>query len=257
MKPKKQAVEEDKPKVPAYIVTFSDMTTLLLTFFVMLLSLSSMQDPDMFRQGRDAFRFSLDFLGLGTLIGREQKPNFGHLKVKYSIIEGDNVEKKRSIHTKEEDTRKLFKEISELMRILPTNIRAKKSDFTITDIRFAEDDSQLNDSAKQFLNNFSSQLQQTYGSNPIGLYILGLASDQTTEKQQWILSAKRAKVVSDYLQSTLSSGTGAQTQGDTTNEWTRWSIYWWGVGSGGGWVQQDSPISQQSQILISVQKLEE
>ena len=33
--------EEKKIKVPAYIVTFSDMVTLLLTFFVLLLSFSS------------------------------------------------------------------------------------------------------------------------------------------------------------------------------------------------------------------------
>ena len=257
MKKKSQPIKEEKPKVPAYIVTFSDMTTLLLTFFVMLLSLASLQDPEMFRKGRDSFRFSLDFLGLGTLLGRENKPDLGHLKIKYSIIEDDAIEKKRNINTKEEDTRKLFKEISELMRALPSKVRAKKSDFTVTDIRFAEGGSQLDDSAKQFLNNFSSQLQQTYGSSPIGLYILGLASEQVNEKQQWILSARRAKAVSDYLQSTLSLGAGAQTQGSTSSDWTRWSVYWWGAGSGGDWVQQDSPISQQSQILISVQKIEE
>ena len=104
------------------------------------------------------------------------------------------------------------------MRTFPSKVSAKKTDFTATDIRFAEGDSQLDDSAKQFINNFSSQLQQTYGSSPIGLNILGLASGQTNEKQQWILSAKRAKAVSDYLQSTLSSGAGAQTQGSTSND---------------------------------------
>jgi chemotaxis protein MotB len=257
LKRKKQAIKEDKPKVPAYIVTFSDMTTLLLTFFVMLLSLSSMQDPDMFRKGRDSFRFSLDFLGLGTLLGREQRPDLGHPKIKYSIIEGDELEKKRNINTKEEDTRKLFKEISESMKTLPTKVSAKKSDFTVTNIHFAEGDSQLDESAKQFLNNFSSQLQQTYAFKPVRLYILGLASEQISEKQQWVLSARRAKAVSDYLQSTLSSGSGAQTQGSTSGAWSKWSIYWWGAGTGGDWVQQDSPISQESQILISVRKVEE
>jgi len=41
-------IEDDKPKVPSYIVTFSDMVTLLLTFFVMLLSLAEVQDPELF-----------------------------------------------------------------------------------------------------------------------------------------------------------------------------------------------------------------
>ncbi|MHC4291149.1 MAG: flagellar motor protein MotB, partial [Planctomycetota bacterium] len=35
--------EESKTPVPSYIVTYSDMITLLLTFFVMLLSLAETQ----------------------------------------------------------------------------------------------------------------------------------------------------------------------------------------------------------------------
>ena len=35
--------EEPKTPVPSYIVTYSDMITLLLTFFVMLLSLAKTQ----------------------------------------------------------------------------------------------------------------------------------------------------------------------------------------------------------------------
>jgi len=51
----RRTIEEGSPKVPAYIVTFSDMTTLLLTFFVMLLSLAKMQDPELFNKGLGYF----------------------------------------------------------------------------------------------------------------------------------------------------------------------------------------------------------
>jgi chemotaxis protein MotB len=40
---RKEPPKEDKIKVPSYIVTFSDMITLLLTFFVLLLSMASEQ----------------------------------------------------------------------------------------------------------------------------------------------------------------------------------------------------------------------
>ncbi len=67
-----RVIKEGSPKVPAYIVTFSDMVTLLLTFFVMLLSLASVQDPELFNRGRGAFAQTIKDLGLGILYGKKQ-----------------------------------------------------------------------------------------------------------------------------------------------------------------------------------------
>ena len=61
--------ESAADEVPAYIVTFSDMVTLLLTFFVMLLSLATMQDPELLNKGRDSFVESLQALRSGHLHG--------------------------------------------------------------------------------------------------------------------------------------------------------------------------------------------
>ena len=76
MKLRKKAVEGGGPKVPGYIVTYSDMVTLLLTFFVMLLSLSNVQDPELFNKGRDSFLESLRCIGLGILFGRREMAGF-------------------------------------------------------------------------------------------------------------------------------------------------------------------------------------
>jgi outer membrane protein OmpA-like peptidoglycan-associated protein len=134
---------------------------------------------------------------------------------------------------------------------------ANKTDFTVTNIRFAQGDARLDESAKQFLGGFCSQLQQNYGSRPVKLYVLGLANDQRSEKEQWILSAKRAKAAADYLRGILSSGSDSQIQRSTIGGWSNWSVYWWGAGSGGDWVGQDSPIYKQSQILIAVLRVDD
>jgi chemotaxis protein MotB len=252
LKHKKQQIKEEKPKVPAYIVTFSDMTTLLLTFFVMLLTITTVRDNELFYKGRDSFRFSLGTLGLGMLLSREQKPDLGHLKIKYSITNPDKSSKNRSINTKEEKTRKLFSELQKSMKAMPSEIAAKKNDFTVTNIRFAKGDAKLDESAKQFLGGFCSQLQKNYGSRAVKLYVLGLAADQKGEKEQWILSAKRARAVADYMRGILSSGSDFQAQRGTNKNWSNWSLYWWGAGPGGDWARQDSQISKQSQILIAV-----
>ncbi len=249
---KRQPIKEEKPKVPAYIVTFSDMTTLLLTFFVMLLSLATVQDDEMFHRGRESFSYAIKTFGLGMLAGRKPKPDLGYTKVKYYMDEPNETFRGRSINAKEEKIRKLFNELNRSMKSMPSVMAANKTDFTVTNIHFAQGDAQLDESAKQFLGGFSSQLQQNYDSRPVKLYVLGLANDQKAEKEQWILSAKRAKVAADYLRSILSSGSSSQIQGSTIGGWSNWSINWWGAGPGGDWVRQDSPISKQSQILIAV-----
>ncbi len=81
MSGKRQVTEESSAKVPAYIVTFSDMVTLLLTFFVMLLSLSQIQDPELFDKGRDSFVESMENFGIGMLSGKKMGPDFGEVKI--------------------------------------------------------------------------------------------------------------------------------------------------------------------------------
>ena len=239
MRRRRRVTETKGPKVPAYIVTFSDMVTLLLTFFVMLLSLASVRDPELFYKGRGAFLQSMKELGLGMLYNRKRGPDFGSVKIKYFIDTPDKRFPGRSIDAKEEEIRRVFNDVRRSMKTLPSQIVAKKTNFSITNIRFPPGGATLNEPAKRFLTEFSLLLQQDSGSKPIKLYVLGLAGDEATEKQQWILSARRAKVVADFLQGTLSSA-------------SNWPVYSWGAGPGGDWVGQDSPISRRSQILIAV-----
>ena len=95
-KTKHSQTEESGPKVPGYIVTFSDMVTLLLTFFVMLLSLAAVQDEELFNRGRDSFSFAIKNFGLGMLWGRKLKPDFGNVKIKHFISKPDEFFKGRS-----------------------------------------------------------------------------------------------------------------------------------------------------------------
>jgi len=236
---KRKAVEESSAKVPAYIVTFSDMVTLLLTFFVMLLSLAEVQDPDLFNKGRDSFIKSIRYIGLGVLFGRKDTPDLGTIKVKHFTPEPDKTFVRRSIDVNQEKARRLFKKLTQSMTAIPSQIVAENTNFALINMRFPTGQAALNEPAKQFLTEFCLDLQQDVGSEAIKLYVLGLAGDEANEKQQWILSAKRAQVAAEYMQNALSSATD-------------WPVYSWGAGPGGDWVGQNSPISEQSHILIAV-----
>jgi len=236
---KQPPAEEGKAKVPAFIVTFSDMVTLLLTFFVMLLSLAQMQDPELFYAGQGAFVRDIRTGGLGVLLGRKRTQDFDQTQMKYPVSEPDEDSAIRTIDAKEERIRRLFKKVTETMETRRSALVAERNHFSVTNIAFSSGESQLNEAAKEFLTQFAANLQQDTDPRQMQLYVLGLAPDEQTEKKQWILSARRAQAVADFLERLLPSR-------------LQCPVYSWGAGPGGYWVTPDGPVSEQSQILIAV-----
>ena len=235
---RKATAEEGGPNVPAYIVTFSDMVTLLLTFFVMLLTLS-VREPHRYEMGRNSFIESIRKLGLGIFTGWKVTPDFGEVKVKYYISDPDKQSKVRTVDAKKENLQRLFKEIAQSMKTTPSQIVGQKADFSVTNISFSSGGAQLNEPAKRFLTQFAANLEQSVGFQRVKLYVLGLAGDEENEKEQWILSAKRAQAAADFLAGILPSH-------------LQCPVYSWGAGSGGRWVTQDSLVSKHSRIMIAV-----
>jgi outer membrane protein OmpA-like peptidoglycan-associated protein len=220
------------------------MVTLLLTFFVMLLSMANYQDPELFHKGRDSFLEAIRGLGLGMLYGRRDRPEFGKVKVKYFISNPDELFEGRTIDAKEEEIRRIFKEVSRSTTTMPSQIVAQTTNFSVTNIRFPPGDATLDESAKRYLTDFCLDLQQDTNQAGIKLYVLGLARDVKSEKEQWILSAERAGAIAAFVRSILPSE-------------PKWPVYSWGAGPGGDWVDKKSPISKESQILIAVLRGEE
>ena len=231
----KKTQEPAAPSVPAYIVTFSDMVTLLLTFFVMLLSLAKVQDPELFNKSRDAFNEHINCYGLGLLLGKRSVPEFGQRKAKYYIPEPDPKKIARTVDSRKEDLRRLFQKAAESMEVMPSQIEVRLSDYSPARIHFARGQTELDDSDKNYLKQFMIDFQKELRTEQVALYVLGLAPDEPDPKQQWIMSSWRAQQVADYL----------------TEIGFQCPVYSWGSGSGGGWVEEYSPIYKESQILIA------
>jgi len=236
---KKKGKEENGPKVPGYIVTFSDMVTLLLTFFVLLQTLAVTTDQGLFKKGKASFVGAIQNFGLGILPGRNVVMDLGEYKIKYELSEPDEDYKGRTVSARTEKMRRILNKLRESMQTMPSQLTGQRSSVTIPDVRFARGTAELDDKARRYLINFCSDLEQNSDLKFINLYVLGLAHDEKTEKGRWVLSAKRAKSVSDFLRSRLGADFGE-------------NIYSWGAGSGGEWVQGDSPFSDDSQIFITI-----
>jgi flagellar motor protein MotB len=236
---KKAIIEDGGSKVPGYIVTYSDMVTLLLTFFVMLLSLAETQDPELVSSGRDSFVRAIHGYGLGMLFGREQEYEEGAIKLKHPV-ENPEEDATHSIpDAKEEELRRLFDDVNKLMNTGPSQLVGDKIDFTVANVRFAPKSFELDESDRSFLLEFCRNLQNGAGRGQRKLYVLGLARDESVSKQQWMLSAKRAQAVAEFIKAELPSA-------------LEWPVCSWGAGPGGAWSSRDSIMSEDQQIAIAV-----
>jgi len=243
--------QEEKPKVPSYIVTFSDMVTLLLTFFVLLLTLAQVQDPDLFNRGRDSFWESIHLCGLGVLLGSETKPELEASKTKHLTSDPETTQD-RTLDEYRERLRQAFERLSQSTTTLPSQIVGHRLNFSITPIKFAPGEAHLDDESRHYLARYCIDLQQNLRAETCTLYVLGLAGDEATQMQQWTLSARRAEAVARFLREELARHASRPSGTPPAADSSPWRILCWGAGPGGHWAGQDRPDPGRSQILIAM-----
>jgi outer membrane protein OmpA-like peptidoglycan-associated protein len=251
VKNKPAVVEEKGEKAPLWIISFADMISLLMAFFVMLLTMASTKSGKLANEGEGIFEAtiygfnkSIEGFGLPGLFGG--KPGqygtprdalyFDSHKTYYPV-KGDEGAV-RTIDAAEERLRRVFNRLGRHATTCKSQLRWGQPDFVVTPITFKQGQFVLDTPAKEFLKKFTADLQES-APGKLRLHIVGLALEETSEKQQWMLSAKRAEAVADFIRGNLPDG-------------IQWSVYSWGVGTGGDWVVQDSVISGQSPIFIAV-----
>lgn len=239
MRVKREPPKEEEIKVPAYIVTFSDMITLLLTFFVLLLSMASEQvDEAKLEKGRQAFIKSISNFGLnGIAYGKKPTLSKGEVSSLHPVNKKEKATEEAALDMTEETVRRIFKELERRMTITPAQIIGKSPDFRPTSIKFEKGETVLNKSAKKYLEKFSFNLQQNIGSQNLTLYVVGLAQDEKSLQDQCVVSAKRAQAASDFLRASLPKE-------------IQWKIHNWGAGPGGQW-KSSGPV-EESQVIIAI-----
>ncbi len=227
------------------------MSTNLLTFFVLLLSLGQIRDDTLFDEGH---RISYFFLqSVKAAFGVRDATNFDYAKIKHPI-EKPEQPKGITIDARDEQTRRLFKTLRRSMQALPSQIRAGQVDFEVANVSFAPGQTDLDDAGRQWLSRFYLDLQQNVDPARTVLYVVALAGAEATEAQQWLLSARRAEVVADFLRQASREPAAAGTIADTDVHPCPWRILWWGAGPGDNWAGQDRLGPGQSRILIAVLK---
>lgn len=244
----RKGTNEESFRAPLWIVTFSDMTTNLLTFFVLLLSMGHVRDDSLFDQGQALTYFESVRRGFRL----KRTFDLGNIKVKYHTVEQEGSLTDRTIDAREEEIRRIFTKLCQSMKVMSSPIATPDTDFLATDIRFGQGRADLSEQAQTSLRRLVWQIQETTGPPQGTIYVLGLAGDVAVGREQWLLSAQRARAVADFLERVLSSASELGAQRNILKNPFKWVVHSWGVGPGGDWIGPGSPASGQSQILIGV-----
>lgn len=233
--------EEPAPGVPIWIITFSDMTTNLLTFFVLLLSMGHMRDENLLDEGQ---RISMMFLdSVKTGFGLQKATDFDYSKIKYSI---DQPEKPQGItkDAREEQRKRLFDTLRRSMQTHQSQLKGDRIEFSVASVQFPPGQAALDDGSRQWLSRFSLNVRQNLDPAKNMLYVVGLPDNGVAGAQTQILAAQRSRAVADFLRQNLSAGAAA----------SGWRVFWWGAGPGASWGGQDTSPGAKSQILIAAIK---
>jgi len=198
--------EEENSDAPAWIVSFTDMITLLLAFFVLLQVFAMERDPELFRKGQGAFRRSIAGLGIPDLLfGRPQFIEGPSQKKRHPTEEKDGkINRARVIDSKDAQIRKAFDRIKRVIETRTSETRIDVTNVVSTPIRFAPGSASLDAPARKYLRELAGEFGRNLSPKRVTICIVASATDQPPGKRRWILSAERAQGVSEFMQGVLS-----------------------------------------------------
>ena len=230
--------------VPGWIVSFTDMVTLLLSFFIMLQSLAIKQDAEIFYQGQGGFRRAIAGFGVPDwLFGQREQTDLGNVRVEHPTEEDpDAVTRHRPIDPEDDKIRQVFDDLRRMAETHVTDYSGQPLRLVVTPIRFGPSDATVDESAREFLTALVAGLRPKAGGRAPSLQVIALAPDVTDPDTQWMLSAARAKAVETVLVDALDAempGSGAQVES-------------WGAGGSGRWGVAAGKVPHPTYVVIGL-----
>jgi hypothetical protein len=253
---------EERTQIPRWIVTFSDMTTNLLTFFVLLLSLGQVRDDSPFDEGNRLSHYFLQSVKAG--FGFRDAAQFEYESIRHAVKEPE-LPQGVTRDAREQRTRRLFATLRRSMETRPSQLTAQGVSFSLANVTFAPGETTLDPAGRQWLSRFAADVQQSLDPATTLLYVVAVTGPETADAVRAtgsgapmhaspLLAARRSWAVADYLRRCLSGPTRVRTSEAENDLNTAWRVFWWGAGPGADWAGQDRLPAGQSQILIAIRR---
>ncbi len=236
--------EDDGDDVPLWLVSFTDMITLLLSFFVLLLSLALPIEKELFHEGQGSFNRAIRLYGIPYwLEGRPQRQRRSFIRKKYTMEEDPNdFTRERVLDAVDEQIREVFDQIRREIETEATDFESSTRDIFPTTIRFSGANATLSPAARQEAIEVANRLQSALSNRPTVVYVIGLAPDAPEGFGRWAISARRARSVESVLRTALAS----KLQRDF------WKVRSLGAASARQWRRVFDAADQSTQVFIAV-----
>jgi len=237
--------EEKGESAPLWIISFADMISLLMAFFVMLLAMANPKGEitedgqSVFDRSIISFRESIGCYGLPGLLGKKIDFGFKRQMEYYAIDSNENsMTDQRIIDAVEEQTKKVFKQLDDASSTSPSKIQGTPIIFTAAPIIFNQNGYELKEEDKDYLDQFCSDVQTASPSDKTTIIVIGAAGENTNFRDKWLVSTQRANAVAEYLKQYFSDSFV--------------NVVAWGTNSPSNWANKSSLSSNQVHILLSV-----
>ncbi|MCA8980472.1 MAG: OmpA family protein [Planctomycetes bacterium] len=184
-------VEEPKKGPPAYMVSFADMMTLILTFFILLVSMSKEQNYGLMAKGVGSFIVALQSHGLsGVMSGTDQSSVFEEVRRKFNLPPEPDASR-RTNH----DNASRY----ELMRAEDLQSLTPHDEVPFPSVaRFEPGSAVLTEASRSYIDGMAGSLEPHRSQL---LWIEGHADDAASgaENDNVVLAILRARAVREYL----------------------------------------------------------
>ncbi len=208
MAKKAKAPKEEVIEVPAWVVSFADMITLLLAFFVLLQAFALEQQPELFLQGQGAFKRSIAGLGIPSwFLGHESTLTAESQKRRYQTEQDRAKTRKRVISAKDQKIRRAFRDIKKKIETSTNQQQAEVQQVMRLTTRFARGKASLSAAERENIIGLANTLRQNLNRDVTKVCVFGWANDMPDGKDRWILASRRAEAVADVLRKTLGRNT--------------------------------------------------
>ncbi len=184
-------VEEPKAGPPAYMVSFCDMMTLILTFFILLVSMSEEQNYGLMAKGVGSFIMAIESQGLpGVLDDADKQAMFEHMRRKFDLPPEPDPER-RDAHANAASL-ELIK--AKVMQGLKPHNELGYPTIAV----FEEDSAVITSAGRNYLDDMAGSLQPQRGQL---LHLEGHANDAGPKfaGNNSYLAFSRAEAVREYL----------------------------------------------------------
>ena len=242
----KEKQQDDGDDVPAWIVSFSDMVTLLLAFFVLLQAFATTRSPDLFYAGQGSFKRAIHGLGIpDLLLGKRYHDQKDWRRIKYPMEEDPENRREQQVRDADEDKiRELFDQLrKEAFNVEATNVGGMIRNVYPTTVQFQGRSTLMAADSRAELDRVMQALEQYINDHGIVIYVLGYGSDIPEPTLGWAVAARRAQAVEGYIR----RGLARKLQDEQR-------LRAWGTGPNSQWGRRFRTSPSQQIVIVAVQE---